>query len=110
MDFIFAEAGLGEAAEFFALVIIAGIFLGTIGLLVASWWKRSLIITTIACIVILAVGALLHPWSFFAPAASIDPDENFWLFWERVVLIIWLLLTFASITCLIRVIRHRKLH
>lgn len=91
---------LGEA-------IVGGVFLVSAGLIALSWWKRSLVGVATACILLLALGALLQPWSLLAPQTSNDPADAFWLFRLRVISIIWTLMLVVAAACCARVIRSR---
>jgi hypothetical protein len=109
MHILLAEAGLEEALDFLALLIIGGVLLVASGLLALSWWKRSLIAVIVAFILVLATGAWMEPWTVIAPPPSDDPDVAFWLVRERFVSVIWALVFLVAVVCLTRVIRYRRL-
>jgi len=104
-----AMAGLAEAAILYGLLIIGGIVLVAAGLLVLSWWKRSLAAVMIACILVLLAGFLLQPWNALSSPTSDDPDEAYWLSRFRFASIIWTLFVVASAACLARVMEYRRL-
>ena len=109
MAVVLADAGLAEAATFFALLIVGGAVLLAAGLVALSWWKHSFTAVVIACLLIIISGGMLQPWNFVISPPTGDPDDVFWLFWERIVSGIWLLLSLSAIICLGKVIRFRRL-
>ncbi len=108
MNVIFATGGLNDIAMALGEAIIAGILLGSAGLIALSWWRRSLVAVVIACILLLADGVLLQPWTVIAPPPSDDPYDAFWLFRLRVISVIWVLLVITMAACMATVIRHRR--
>jgi hypothetical protein len=107
VNVLLATGGLNDVAMALGEAIDGGIFLVSSGLIAFSWWKRSFVGVVFACILLLALGALLQPWTFISPPPSNDPAEAFWLFRLRVISVIWTLLVVAAAACLLRVIRAR---
>src|SRR5258707_13555099 len=79
MQPILAMAGLAEAAEFYALLIVAGALAIDFGLIIFCLSKRSPIAGMLACILCFLTGLVLQPWMAFRSPSSDDPDEAYWL-------------------------------
>ncbi|MGC3991050.1 MAG: hypothetical protein QM796_15500 [Chthoniobacteraceae bacterium] len=107
MQLVIAEAGLAEAAEWDGLLIVSSILLLAAVFLAFSWWRRSKVTMVMALGLLLAIGALMQPWGLINPPLSDDPDDIYWLGWERKVAIIWAVLVFLALMCLTKVIRYR---
>lgn len=104
MNSILATGGLDDVALGFGELILFAVLFVVAGVIVFSWWKRSLIAVVIASVLLLAAAALFQPWTLIRSDGAYDA---FWLFWLRIVAIIWLLLAIATSVCLFKVIRHR---
>jgi len=109
MNVIIATGGLDDVAMALGEAIVVGVILASVGLIVLSLWKRSLVAGVIACLLLLADGAFFQPWTVIAPSQSPDPSAAFWLFRLRVISVVWVLLVVVAAACLVRVIRLRKI-
>ena len=105
MNPILATGGLDDVALALGEFIILSVLFVAAGLIVLSWWKRSLVAGLIASFLISAAAAFFQPWTVIRTDEGYDA---YWLFRLRVVSVIWLLLVLAAAACLFRVIRHRR--
>ena len=105
-----AMAGMAEAAVSFGLLIVGALLFAVIVSLIFAWFRRSMRVATIACIVLAVATFLLQPWSVFTPPSSTnDPDEAYWIERYRFVSAIWACIFVATIACLIRASRSPRL-
>ena len=106
MNAILATGGLNDVAMGIAELFDIGFFLVISLLLALSWWKRSLVATVVASLLVLMQGALLEPWTVIAPPN--DFYEAYWVYRLRVECMVWGLLFVGAVACVIRIIRHRR--
>jgi hypothetical protein len=110
MHYVFAMAGLAEAAIAEGLMVLGAGLVITVVLIIISLWRRSWVIGVIALVVCLGVGGFFEPWmSFSAKADPNDPDQDHWLFRCRLVAMIWLLCCVVGVASLAFIVRRRRL-
>ena len=102
---------LGTARTIFidALFVHAGMIVLIVAALVFAWWQRSIVVATVACVLILMAGLWFEPWLAFDPSFYANPREMQWIVWRRVVSVIWGLLVFTGLASLIALIQLRRL-
>ena len=108
MNIILATGGLDDVAMALGEAIVGGVLCLVAGLIVLTWWKRSLAAVVTAFILVLADSVLFQPWTVIAPSSTNPPYDAYRLFRLRVISVIWTLLVMTTAACLFRVIRHRK--
>ena len=103
-----AMAGLAEAGEAFALIMVAGMLTLAAGLIALGWWKSLWGAAAAGCIACLLVGLVMQPWNAFkGPQLPNDSDEVYWLARERFVDGVWVVIFLSAFYTLVVVVRRR---
>ena len=90
MNTIFVMGGLAEAAVSLTFLIVSTLLILSAAITGLGWWKRSVGLAGLGCSICLIAGILLQPWNCFrGPEVPNDPDETYWLVWERIASVIW---------------------
>jgi hypothetical protein len=108
MNSTIAMAGLAEVAWYYAQLVFIGLLSVVTGLLMLACWKRWPLVAGIACTIWMLSGLLLQPWAAFAPPATADPDEAYWLGRWRVASVLWITVFLIGVVCLGFILRYSK--
>jgi hypothetical protein len=108
---IFAMAGLAEAADFFATLIVVGGMCIVGAVMLFAWYRSSWIAALIGFIICLAVGWFFGPWQAIAAQPTIappDPDELHWISMWRLIALVWCACFLACVSLFPFIVRRSK--
>jgi hypothetical protein len=108
MTITVAMSGLAEAAESFALLIVALTLILSAALIAFGCRKRWVGLAGLGWSLCIIAGLLLQPWNFFrGPENPGDSDEIYWITRQRIACLIWVA-TFAVEHFYLRTLLRRQ--